>query len=233
MNEKVIGVIGGLGPDATVDLFKKLLAVTPATIEQEHLRILIDNNPKTPCRIKAILGDGSSPGPVMANMAKNLENAGADLLLIACNTAHYYYPQIASAVKIPVLNIIEETVKKIRTDYPSVSKVGLMASSALLKVELYQKAFAETGIQVIEPTKEETQEVMDCVFRLKGGEKSERNRQGVLKVANSLIKRGAQAIVAGCTELPILLTQDDIEVPYIDPTEVLAQRAVFMAKGLE
>ncbi|GAH53208.1 unnamed protein product, partial [marine sediment metagenome] len=109
MPEKIIGILGGMGPEATVDLFHKIIKFTPAKKDQDHFRIIIDNNPKIPDRTAAILGKGEDPLPALQETARNLEKAGVDFIIIPCNTAHYFLPQIQKSVNIPVLNMIEET----------------------------------------------------------------------------------------------------------------------------
>ena len=106
--QKVVGIIGGMGPGATIDLMKRIICLTPALDDIDHIRCIVDNNPKVPSRIKAIIeGNGEDPGPCMADMGKCLESFGADFLVIACNTAHYYYDVIQNAVNIPVINLID------------------------------------------------------------------------------------------------------------------------------
>src|SRR5438132_7490497 len=108
MADKVIGVLGGMGPWATLDLFEKILRLTPAQVDQDHFRLVIDNNPKIPDRSPAILGEGEDPTPGLIATAQNLQQAGADFLVIPCNTAHFFYDRIVTAVSIPVLLIIDE-----------------------------------------------------------------------------------------------------------------------------
>ena len=107
MTNKMVGVIGGMGPDATVDLMRRVLAATPANDDIDHVRMIVDNNPQVPSRIKALIDKtGESPGPCMADMGKRLQNYGVDFLVIPCNTAHHYYRNVVDAVRVPVLNMI-------------------------------------------------------------------------------------------------------------------------------
>ena len=106
MTEKIVGILGGMGPEATVDLMQRIIRLTRAVDDIDHIRCIVDNNPKVPSRIKAIIeGDGEDPGPCMADMANRLETWGADFLVIACNTAHFYYNAVQDAVDIPVINL--------------------------------------------------------------------------------------------------------------------------------
>ena len=230
--DKVIGIIGGLGPEATVDMFKKIIDATPASIEQEHIRVLVDSNPKTPCRIKAIMDNGPSAGPVLVEMAKSLEKMGAELLVIACHTAHYYYEEIKDNTSIPVLNIIEETVKELQRNHSEKNKIGLIASSALLQTGVYQRALLNAGLEVIEPSKEDIENSMAAIFSFKKGCKDSANNKKIFRVANNLINQGAEIIILGCTELPMLMDTQELKVPCLDSTDLLAKAAVMQAKGI-
>lgn len=137
MSEKVIGILGGMGPEATIDLFYKIIKLTPAEKDQDHLRIIIDNNPKIPDRIAAILGKGEDPLPVLQETARNLEKAGADFIIIPCNTAHYFLSSIQESIKIPILNMIEETAKETQKRIPQIQKVGLLASIGVYETKIY------------------------------------------------------------------------------------------------
>ena len=130
----VVGVIGGMGPDATVDLMQRVICATPAKDDADHIHLLVDNNPKVPSRIAALVeGHGESPAPVLVQMAQNLERAGADLLAIPCNTAHAYLDPIRSAVAIPVLDMIQMTADRLAELSSQPKTVGIIASSAVLK----------------------------------------------------------------------------------------------------
>ena len=135
--EKTVGIIGGMGPEATIDLMQRILRLTPAPKGKDmddidHIRCLVDNNPKIPSRIKAIIDkDGVDPGPFIADMAKGLESWGADFLAIPCNTAHYYYDIVQSAVNIPVINLIDIVCHHIGTHFPDHDKIGILASTAV------------------------------------------------------------------------------------------------------
>ena len=132
-NEKVVGIIGGMGPEATVDMIAQVIRATPARDDIDHIRMLVDNNPKIPSRIKAVIeGTGESPAPCMGEMARNLVAWGDDFLVIPCNTAYYYYDAVQAAVDVPVLNMIDLTVDAIITENPTVRYPGLLASTAVL-----------------------------------------------------------------------------------------------------
>jgi aspartate racemase len=230
MPEKIIGILGGMGPEATIDLFYKIIKSTPAEKDQEHLRIIIDNNPKIPDRTAAILGKGEDPLPALQETARNLEKAGADFIIIPCNTAHYYIPQIQESVDIPILNMIEETAKETQEKNPSIKKVGLLASIGIYKTEIYHQYFKKFNIEVISPEEEDKKEVMKVIYAVKAGNLSEEVKKNIIQIAQKLIDKGAEAIIAGCTEIPLVLKEGDAPVPIIDPTQVLAKIAIRKAR---
>jgi len=230
MPEKVIGILGGMGPEATIDLFYKIIKLTPAEKDQEHLRIIIDNNPKIPDRTAAILGKGKDPLPALQETAKNLEKAGADFIIIPCNTAHYFLHSIQESVKIPISNMIEETAKETRERIFQIKKVGLFASKGTYKAKIYPKHFKKYNIEIISPEEDDKEEVMKAIYAVKAGDLSDKVKKCILDVAKKLIDKEAEAIIVGCTEIPLILKEEDIPVPIIDPTQVLAKVAVQKAR---
>jgi len=223
MPEKIIGILGGMGPEATIDLFYKIIKFTPAEKDQDHLRIIIDNNPKIPDRTAAILGKGKDLLPALQETAKNLEKAGADFIIIPCNTAHYFLPLIQESVKIPILNMIEEAAEETQQRIPQIQKVGLLASIGTYKTEIYHQQFKKFNIEVISPEEKDKEEVMKAIYAVKAGNLSEGIKKNILKIAQKLVDKGAEAIIAGCTEIPLILKEGDVSVPIIDPTQVLAK----------
>ena len=230
MPEKIIGILGGMGPEATIDLFYKIIKFTPAEKDQDHLRIIIDNNPKIPDRTAAILGKGEDPLPALQETAQNLEKAGANFIVIPCNTAHYFLSSIQESVNIPVLNMIEETAKETKKRIPQIKKVGLLASIGVYKSEIYHQHFKKFNIEVISPEEKDRGKVMKVIYTVKAGDLSEEVKKNILKITQKLIDKGAEAVIAGCTEIPLILKEGDVSVPLIDPTQILAKAAFQKAK---
>jgi len=228
MVKKTIGILGGVGPYATVDLFLKIIKATTAKRDQDHLRIIIDNNPQIPDRTEAILGKGPSPLPKMVETAKNLGRAGADFIVIPCNTAHYFLGDLEAEISIPVLNMVEETRKTVKEGFPLAGKVGLLATTGTIKSRIYHKAFEEIDWEVVVPDKISQEVVMDAIYGEKGIKAGyfEEPKKKIIRVARSLIDRGAKVILAGCTEVPLVLKSEDLSVPVLDPTHILAKAAV-------
>jgi len=226
---QVVGVLGGLGPEATLDFYAKVLALTPATRDQEHLRLLIDSNPRVPNRNEAVAGTGPSPGPLLAAMALGLERAGADFLVMVCNAAHAFQGEIETAVSIPFVSIVTETCEATLRAVPGLKTVGVLGSSGCLDAGLYQDAFAERGVTALVPEGTERDRFMKVLYRIKAGDKGAEVRETMRALAGSLIAEGAEAIVAGCTEVPLVLSGDALPCPLISSTDVLAERTVFYA----
>lgn len=231
MNEKIIGILGGMGPEATLDLFYKIIKLSPAKKDQDHCRIIIDNNPKIPDRTNAILGTGKDPLPELIMTAQNLEKAGADFIIIPCNTAHYFISGIQQNVNIPILNMIEESANYVKNIYPSFKKVGLFASKGTYKTKLYNSFFNAKNIDILIPTPPEQEKIMDLIYMVKSGILSEQIKSQIIKISEEQIKKGIQAIITGCTEIPLILKNKDVKIPVIDPTNILAKRAVEEAKN--
>lgn len=232
MTHKTIGVLGGMGPWATLDFFEKILRLTPAKTDQEHLRVIIDNNPKIPDRSPAIVGTGEDPTPALVAGARTLQQAGADLIVIPCNTAHYFYERIQNAVSIPVLHIMEEVAATVREEVPSARVLGILATAAAVSSGLYDRACARKGIEVVNPDPAGQQVVNRAIYAVKGGQMGPEITAGLRKIVDGLVRRGAQALVLGCTELPFVLKAQDVRVPLLDSNQILARAAVRFATGV-
>ncbi|MEH6457768.1 MAG: amino acid racemase [Cocleimonas sp.] len=237
--EKVVGVLGGMGPEATVDFMSKVIARTnainashdTACADQDHIRMLIDHNPRIPNRHEAIKGSGEDVGAFLADMATRLESAGADFLVMVCNTAHAFQTDIQQAAKIPFVSIIDEVIAELKNTQPQNTKVGVMAAQGCLDAELYQKALTEAGFQLIVWSGEELAEFMDTVYQIKSGNTDEKIKQAMLSLANILIDKGAEVVLAGCTEIPIVLHQDSLSVPMLSSTDILVDRVIDYSLG--
>lgn len=223
---KVVGVLGGMGPEATVDFMAKVIALTPGERDQDHLHMLVDHNPAVPNRQEAILGGGEDPGPAMAAMAKRLEAAGADFLVIPCNTAYVFERSIRNVVGIPLVSIIDETIAALPGDCAA---VGLLATDGCLRAGVYQRGLEERGLQAIEPTDADMQQLMRTVYAIKAGDTGPDVAKSMCRLANALVEAGAGAVIAGCTEIPLVLDETMLDVPLLASTDILAARTVQLA----
>lgn len=221
----IIGIIGGMGPAATADLFEKIIRATPARSDQDHVRVLIDSNPQIPSRADFLRGEGPDPSPALAATARILELAGADLLLIACSTAHLFYQAVERAVAVPVLHMMHETARYAAKTHPAIRRVGILATPGTVRAGLYQRELAQVGLEALVPDPADQDELMAALTAIKAGETAG-PKAVAARVAGALADRGAEALIAGCTELPLVLAQADVPVPLIDATQVLAEVAV-------
>ncbi|MCJ7622105.1 MAG: amino acid racemase [Anaerolineaceae bacterium] len=233
MKEKVIGILGGQGPEATLDLYRRIIKNTPAHTDQEHFRTIIDCNPKGPNPNNAITKGEPDPTLTLCETARNLEKAGVDFIVIPCNTVHIFLDAIQASVSIPIYSIVDETVAALLAQLPQVRQVGLLASPAVVATGLYAKKLGVEGVSTTTPYEDGMQLVHDVIFAVKAGDKGPEVKAKLIQVANDLISRGAQALILGCTELPLVLSQGDLAVPAIDTLEVLALAAVREAKAKE
>ena len=227
-NNKTVGVLGGMGPEATVDFMATVVAMTPVKTDQDHVHMIVDNNPSIPPRQDAILRSGADPGPAMAKMAKGLEAAGADFLVMPCNTAHAFSKAVTGAVDIPLLSIIDVTVAAC-VDYQT---VGLLTTEGCLRSRVYQEAMQALGRELILPTEDELNGFMELVFRIKQGDKSEPVAKDMLRIIDALQARGAQAVIAGCTEIPLVIDKSMLDIPLISSTDELARQTIAFARGI-
>ncbi len=224
---KVVGVIGGMGPDATVDFMSRVIAFTGATRDQDHVHMLVDNNPAIPCRQQALLGEGEHPGPVMAAMARGLEASGADFLVMPCNTAHAFADAVREAVSIPLVSIVDVTVAACRDH----AAVGMLATKGCLEAGVYQEAFAATSSDMIVPNDAEFPELMDLIFAIKAGDQSPNVGARMRELGEALVARGATVVVGGCTEITLVLKDGMLSVPVVSSTDELASATADICSG--
>jgi aspartate racemase len=230
MEKKVIGILGGMGPEATVSLFRRIVEVTGATRDQDHIRIIIDNNPKIPDRTPAILGGGESPVPLMVSTARNLERAGADFIIIPCVSAHQFIDSLREAISIPILSIVDAVIAELEITSPALQVVGLLATTGTITGGHFQRGLEEVGYVVKVPVSADQEKlVMEAIYGdrgIKAGFLSAENRSKLMEASRRLMEMGAQGIIGGCTEVPLVLSQEDLSVPFFDSLLILARESV-------
>lgn len=230
VSEPVVGVIGGMGPEATVELMRRVMAATPAVDDADHIHMIVDNNPKVPSRIAALIeGSGESPAPVIAAMARRLERAGADFLVIPCNTAHHYWPAAAEAVAVPVWHMVELTLARIASDVGAAARAGMLASPALRRVGLYEPFCAARGLSLVYPERQD--ELLEVIRAVKAGRVAARELRVLNDAARQLAHSGADALVLGCTEFSLVADRLEVDIPVFDTLQVLAEQIVSHVKG--
>ena len=225
---KTIGIIGGMGPLATYDLAEKILNNTVASCDQDNIPVLIDCNTRIADRTAAILHGGTDPRPELKKSAKRLESAGADVLMMACNTAHYFYDSVCEDIKIPVLHMPRLTAQLIFE--MGVKKAGVLATDGTCQSGVYGDALKEEGIDPVYPSAEKQKIIMSLIYdHVKAGimDFSDLDIDGVI---SEMKGKGAEVLILGCTELPMAFDLiGETGIPAIDPTEVLARAAVKFA----
>jgi aspartate racemase len=229
--QKTVGVLGGMGPEATVDFMAKVIALTDASCDQDHVRMLVDHNPHVPNRQDAILHGGEDPGPVLADMAADLEASGADFLVIPCNTAYVFEDAILAATRIPLISIIGVSIAAAQERAPGANRIGLLATDGCLKAGVFQAGLDAAGLTAELPTEDELREFMALIKTIKAGRQTDETALRMADLAEALVARGAGAVIAGCTEIPLVLGQDAVSVPLVSSTDALAEITVKLATG--
>jgi len=233
---KTIGILGGMGPEATARFFELVIKNTAAKKDREHLRIIVFNYPQVPDRTAAILYGGENPVPYMIKGLKTLEKTGAKLVAIPCMTAHYFLPEIKTKTRprLKVIDLIAETVSWTKVALPRLNKVGLLATEGTIATGIFQSAYEKKGIRVLIPSKSSQKKIMEAIYGKKGikaGFGGQKPRRLLLEASEELLQHGAQALIAGCTEIPLVIRPDDIPVPLIDPMTIGARALINKAGG--
>lgn len=220
----VLGILGGLGPMATVYFYEMITAHTKAKCDQDHIDIVINSRATTPDRTSFIIGKSSeNPLEIMVADSKRLKEYGVTLLAIPCNTAHYFYDMLTDAIDIPFLNIMEETAAYL--DGMGVKRVGVMATEGTVSTKTYNRYLEAHGIECITPTEAEQRLVTDIIYGdIKLGKRADMEKFNA--VAESLFNKGAERIILGCTELSLIKRNEGLDSRFVDSLEVLAKRAI-------
>jgi aspartate racemase len=225
--------MGGMGPDATVDFMAKVIALTDSGRDQDHVHMIVDQDPTVPNRQAAIASGRDDVSAHLTAMAQRLENAGADFLVMVCNTAHVFVEGVRAGTSIPFISIIDETIAEIERRAPDAETVGVMATDGCLDTCIYQDAVEASGRTALEPDRDGIGELMRLIGAIKAGDQGPDIQAGMRDVAQTLVNRGADVIIGGCTEIPIVFEGDGFAVPVISSTNVLAARTLAFAQGSE
>lgn len=227
---RILGILGGMGPEATANLYQEIVRLTPAKKDQDHIPTLIFSFPQVPDRTAAIKNRDRSIVPYLVEGATRLEKAGASFVVIPCNTAHYFHADIQAAVKIPVLHMIREAVQAVIDRHPDCRRVGLLATDGTISSGLYEKEFRARNIAVIYP---DARVQKDCVMEalygpagIKAGGDRQASEDLLFAAGRDVERQGAQVIVLGCTEIPLAFNPQRASVPVVNATRVLAKAAI-------
>lgn len=222
--KKTLGIIGGMGPAATCDLMEKIISLTAAEKDQDHIHVIADVDTNIPDRTAAILHGGDDPAPEMIRSAKRLEADGADILLLPCNTAHYFYDRVAAAVRIPILHMPRLTAAALRE--AGVKKAAVLATDGTVRSGVYETALRAEGLEPLYPDEADEDVLMRLIYDGVKGRKAPLSAFPVTDVLDRLRARGAEKFVLGCTELPIAFRELGLREDCVDPTRILAFAAV-------
>ena len=225
----IFGIMGGMGPAATCDLFKKIIDLTPATKDQEHLHIIIDSNVEIPDRTAYISGIGENPMPEMIKSIVRLENMGVDYIAIPCNTAHYFYDDMVKYTKTKILNMIYETAAFLKNAHSEHKDYLLLATKGTYKSGIYNRIFTDFNLNIIEPNDFDQQIIMNWIYNVKSS-KFDIDPMEFQILINKYTNNKDIPIILGCTELPILAEKIGIPEKYIDPVSILAKRCIELGK---
>ena len=228
---KIVGVVGGMGPEATAAFYEYLIEATPARRDQDHLTVIIYSEPRIPDRTEHLVAKGPSPLPELIRVAKAVEQAGAELIAIPCNTAHHFWDSISQAVDVPVLSIIDETVDRVQAAFELEvgllrPRIGVMATAGTARMGLYERALQERGLETVPVSESFQQDAMKIIMGVKAGEERSRSEARFKSAVSSLKDQGADGVVLGCTELGLARGKGEFPVPLFDSLKILAEATV-------
>lgn len=223
----ILGIMGGMGPLATSELFRKIIELTNASNDNDHLHIVIDNNTEIPDRTEYILGSGEDPRIEMIRSAVKLEMMGADYIAIPCNTAHYFYDDIKKYTKSQILHMIRETAIYLIKNRKN-KEYFLMATRGTYESKIYENIFNEYGLSILEPDYSDKMAIMDWIYRVKSS-KFDVTSLEFESLIDKYTKDRDMPVILGCTELPILAGHLGVKRDFIDPTEIIARKCVELA----
>lgn len=228
LNDKILGIIGGMGPEATIVFYSKIIKFTDVKRDQDHFRVIIDSNTKTPDRTEAILNGGESPIKHLIESAKNLESLGVSVVGIPCITSHYFIDELKKHTSIIIVNALYELDKLIIDTYGKNKKIGILATTGTVKTKLFDKYMGNS--ELIYPTdNSQTNKVMEAIYGNEGIKNigaTNKNLNLLIAAGNELIELGAEILISGCTEIGVILNQDHFNIPLLDPMDILAKKMI-------
>lgn len=235
---RMVGILGGMGPAATVDLVQKIIAATLASSDQEHVPMIVWNVPQIPDRSLFLDGRGPSPAGAMCNAACSLARAGAEAIAIACNTAHFWADEIAQAANLPVIHIVDAALAEVflerqyaqQTAQPSPRNIMLLSTDATQSLGVYAKRAAQHNITLLSPSRADQQVITDVISLVKAGQ-TEKGRALILPMLTTQLQHGVDRFLLGCTEMPLVVGGTQFEAKSIDATLALAAAIVQFSAG--
>ncbi|MBC3362010.1 amino acid racemase [Pseudomonas sp. SWRI154] len=237
-----LGVVGGVGPAATVDFMAKVVSHTPAGKDQDHIKMVVEQNPQIPDRTANLLRAETDPTMALYAACRRLEASGAHAIAIPCNTAHAFVERIQAHLTVPIVNMLTETVDWIVDAYGAGKAVGLLATSGTLQSQVYHQAASRAGLELVTPGVDYQAMVMEAIYGprgIKAGYTEGLCKEQLLLAAEHLCELGAKVLILGCTELPLVLGHcpayelNGHRVALVDPTMILALKCIVLAGKLD
>jgi aspartate racemase len=225
-----LGILGGMGPLATVEFMQKIISRTPAHNDQQHIPMLVSNNPQIPDRTAYLISNGEDPYPALKQGMEQLQQAGAECIVMPCNTAHYWYTRLSNSCNVHTISIIDSVVDEAK--HRRYRTVGLLATTATMMAGMYQTKLAQQQINAIETTDSEQQAIMNGIYAVKAGN-VEHGKKLMQPVFEAMLDRGAEAVIFGCTEIPVALAEQTLSQPQhcLDSLDILAEQCVHWAQA--
>ena len=228
---KTIGILGGMGPLATADLFRKITLLTDAASDNDHIRVYIDSNAQIPDRTAAILAGGRDPVPEMLSALRHLEACSADCVIMPCNTAHYFLPRLQALTATPFISMLEATARACAAQYPG-KTAAILGTKGTLRTRLYHDALAAQNVETLTPNDAGQDELMRLIYDVvKANRPLAPETDAWARLLDGLCAHGADYFILGCTELPLLADTLPHPGPFIDPTAELARAAIRFCGG--
>jgi aspartate racemase len=232
---KKLGIIGGMGSRAGYYFLKKVIEYCPAATDQDFIEIIHHNNSRIPDRTRCIVYDEASPTPEIARSLQMFNENEVDVIALACNTSYFFYPEFSRYTDAIILHPVEILRKYIQTNYPEVQKVGLLATTGTINTGLFHQELLSNGFEVVVPDPYDQEEAFMKSVYMKNGLKSSPVCQEAVDLMKSLVpkllSKGAEVIIGGCSEVPIVLNAFNVPVPFLDPMDLLAREAVAYCYG--
>ncbi len=224
---KRVGIVGGMGPAATIDLYEKIVALTNAQIDQENIPLLIDNFPQIPDRTTFILGGKDDPYPFLKESALRLKNGGCEAICLACNTAHFFAQKLEDECDVEIIHIAKNAITAIKSNFPSAKNIAVIGTTGTKKAKIYENELVALDYNVVDIDETQMGVIMDCIYK---GAKSG-HLQEYVPIFNELIDGiDADIYIAACTEIPLFLPYCDKKERFLDATLELAKSIVAFSK---
>lgn len=228
---RTLGLLGGMGPGATADVLTKIISVTPAARDQDHVPVLVHCVPQIPDRTAALLGRGPSPEAALIDGALALRRAGADFMAIACNTAHHWYEAVRHAADRPVIHIADAVVAEIQASGKA-GPVGLLATAGTIQSGFYQRALRAEGLVPCTPDQAIQHSIVDTAIAAAKAGRWPEARRLIGRAIEKLGSDGSRILILACTELPLVVRDRDCDgMLIVDANLALARACVAAARG--